>query len=95
MVVTEMCNTLPHMDRRVIEEYLAEAGGDQMVAITLAMSQLKRPTTTAQPMYHHCWTSNIYIIYTLLHTFCVLSAVCLYDVIDVCIDLSMNYDVVK
>ncbi|CDH54681.1 predicted protein [Lichtheimia corymbifera JMRC:FSU:9682] len=54
MAVTEMCNTLPHMDRRVIEEYLAEAGGDQMVAITLAMSQLKRPTTTAQPMYHHC-----------------------------------------
>ncbi|KAJ8655588.1 hypothetical protein O0I10_008676 [Lichtheimia ornata] len=53
-VVTEMCNTLPHMDRRVIEEYLAEAGGDQMVAITLAMSQLKRPTTTTQPMYHHC-----------------------------------------
>ncbi|KAI7883321.1 hypothetical protein K492DRAFT_192708 [Lichtheimia hyalospora FSU 10163] len=52
-VVAEMCNTLPHMERRVIEEYLAEAGGDQMVAITLAMSQLKRPTTQ-QSMYHHC-----------------------------------------
>lgn len=38
----EMCNVLPNLERRVLEEYLAEAGGDAMTAITLAMTQHKK-----------------------------------------------------
>ncbi|KAI9493676.1 hypothetical protein BDB00DRAFT_906490 [Zychaea mexicana] len=40
--LNELCNVLPQLDRRVVQEYLTESGGDPMVAITLAMSQHKK-----------------------------------------------------
>ncbi|KAI9314085.1 hypothetical protein BX666DRAFT_1879729 [Dichotomocladium elegans] len=40
--LNEICNNLPNMDRTELEMYLKEAGGDQMAAITLAMSHLKK-----------------------------------------------------
>ncbi|KAI8144476.1 hypothetical protein BJV82DRAFT_667678 [Fennellomyces sp. T-0311] len=53
--LNELCNVLPQLDRQVVQEYLSEAGGDPMVAITLAMSQYKKVASKAppSPMYNH------------------------------------------
>ncbi|KAI7851319.1 hypothetical protein BDC45DRAFT_516275 [Circinella umbellata] len=45
--LNELCNVLPQLDRKVLHEYLDEAGGDPMVAITLAMSQYKKVPTNS------------------------------------------------
>ncbi|KAG0173498.1 hypothetical protein DFQ28_000697 [Apophysomyces sp. BC1034] len=42
--LNEICSILPYIDRRVLSGYLQEAGGDSMTAITLAVSQLRKPT---------------------------------------------------
>lgn len=48
----ELCSVLPQLDPRLLEHYLAEAGGDPMVAITLAMKQ--RQKLAHHPhMYHN------------------------------------------
>ncbi|KAI8069996.1 hypothetical protein BC940DRAFT_317952 [Gongronella butleri] len=41
-VLTDMCSVLPQLDRMVLNDYLAQANGDPMVAITMAVSHLKK-----------------------------------------------------